>query len=212
MACLIQKKINYNHNFYISNLDLINKYNLDEKKKIPCLNMVIIEFSLTKFLNNFTQTHKTEFNTEIQIKSILILYLLIFNIPFINYKKLKLEIKKNFKVDKRHFVLKATLNDKILTNDFLIKMFFEEKGNIVFDLETLKNRKSKNSKNFIYTTHLTVQNFTEIDILFNRILNNINSNELFFKINFSFFCGNIKTDFKKIIRNLPFFWINGRVV
>ena len=212
MACLIQKKINYNHNFYISNLDLINKYNLDEKKKIPCLNMVIIEFSLTKFLNNFTQTNKTEFNTEIQIKSILILYLLIFNIPFINYKKLKLEIKKNFKVDKRHFVLKATLNDKILTNDFLIKMFFEEKGNIVFDLETLKNRKFKNSKNFIYTTHLTIQNFTEIDILFNRILNNINSNELFFKINFSFFCGNIKTDFKKIIRNLPFFWINGRVV
>ena len=212
MACLIQKKINYNHNFYISNLDLINKYNLDEKKKIPCLNMVIIEFSLTKFLNNFTQTHKTEFNTEIQIKSILILYLLIFNIPFINYKKLKLEIKKNFKVDKRHFVLKATLNDKILTNEFLIKMFFEEKGNIVFDLETLKNRKFKNSKNFIYTTHLTIQNFTEIDILFNRILNNINSNELFFKINFSFFCGNIKTDFKKIIRNLPFFWINGRVV
>ena len=174
--------------------------------------MVIIEFSLTKFLNNFTQTHKTEFNSEIQIKSILILYLLIFNIPFINYKKLKLEIKKNFKVDKRHFVLKATLNDKILTNEFLIKMFFEEKGNIVFDLETLKNRKFKNSKNFIYTTHLTIQNFTEIDILFNRILNNINSNELFFKINFSFFCGNIKTDFKKIIRNLPFFWINGRVV
>ena len=212
MACLIQKKINYNHNSYISSLDLINKYNLDEKKKIPCLNMVIIEFSLTKFLNNFTQTHKTEFNTEIQIKSILILYLLIFNIPFINYKKLKLEIKKNFKVDKRHFVLKATLNDKILTNEFLIKMFFEEKGNIVFDLETLKNRKIKNSKNFIYTTHLTIQNFTEIDILFNRILNNINSNELFFKINFSFFCGNIKTDFKKIIRNLPFFWINGRVV
>lgn len=212
MACLIQKKINYNHNFYISNLDLINKYNLDEKKKIPCLNMVIIEFSLTKFLNNFTQTHKTEFNTEIQIKSILILYLLIFNIPFINYKKLKLEIKKNLKVDKRHFVLKATLNDKILTNEFLIKMFFEEKGNIVFDLETLKNRKFKNSKNFIYTTHLTIQNFTEIDILFNRILNNINSNELFFKINFSFFCGNIKTDLKKIIRNLPFFWINGRVV
>jgi hypothetical protein len=212
MACLIQKKINYNHNFYISNLDLINKYNLDEKKKIPCLNMVIIEFSLTKFLNSFTQTHKTEFNSEIQIKSILILYLLIFNVPFINYKKLKLEIKKNFKVDKRHFVLKATLNDKILTNEFLIKMFFEEKGNIVFDLETLKNRKFKNSNNFIYTTHLTIQNFTEIDILFNRILNNINSNELFFKINFSFFCGNIKADFKKIIRNLPFFWINGRVV
>ena len=91
-------------------------------------------------------------------------------------------------------------------------MFFEEKGNIVFNLETLKNRKFKNSKNFIYTTHLAIQNFTEIDILFNRILNNINSNELFFKINFSFFCGNIKTDLKKIIRNLPFFWINGRVV
>jgi hypothetical protein len=83
----IYKKSSYYLNDYISNLDLINKYNLNEKKKVPILDKITVELSLAQFVKIFSDSNKTVFHSEIQIRSILMLYLLIYNITLIKFKK-----------------------------------------------------------------------------------------------------------------------------
>ena len=102
----IYKKSSYYLNDYISNLDLINKYNLNEKKKVPILDKITVELSLAQFVKIFSDSNKTVFHSEIQIRSILMLYLLIYNIPLIKFKKSEIKIKKNMKTDKDTFSLR----------------------------------------------------------------------------------------------------------
>lgn len=208
---LIPKKIDYTQNSYISNLDLVNKYNLSDKKKIPSLNKIILLLPLTQFTDNFTDTNITEFDSEVQIKSILILYLLTLNIPYINFKKLKV-----IKSKENHLSLKITLNDNYLINQFLTRLFIEQKDNLISDLKVLKQKDLKINAHFSklkvinYTSSILIQNFFEINLLLNRVLSGMNSNEFFIKINFIFKKPvKIQSNYKNLIKNCPLFWING---
>jgi hypothetical protein len=214
-SSLIYKKTDYCRNNYISTLDLMNKYNLDEKKKIPILNKVVIELSIAQILKNFGKDNKNAFNSEIQIKSVLILYLLVFNVPFINFKKLEVKIKNYLKENNDSFSLRVSITDNNLINQLLIRTFFEKRGFSISDLRYFKKRDTKinvhcmNEKKFIYSTYIPSHNFVEIENFFNRVLFGVNSNELFLKLSLHISNPVIKTNFKNVIKNLPIFWING---
>ena len=63
-SSFIYNRTNFKRNSYLSQLEFVNKYNLDDKKKIPCLNEVVIEFPIKRFLTGFFSDHKNEFNLE----------------------------------------------------------------------------------------------------------------------------------------------------
>lgn len=219
MVNLQNNKINYTKNRYLSNLDLINKLNLNDKRKIPFLNQIVLELPCVYFANNFVNS-RHEFDLEVQIKGMLVLYLLAFNLPFINYKKIKI-FDKSFVTKSeniRHFSLKITLNDKSFIDKFLIKIFIEQMGVMNVDLQQSKKKDlvfdkySLKYKKFNYINFIPISKILELDFFLNRVLSDINSQELFLKLNLEFYECFVKMNFKNLIKNLPFFWINGRVV
>lgn len=219
MVNLQNNKINYTKNRYLSNLDLINKLNLNDKRKIPFLNQIVLELPCVYFANNFVNS-RHEFDLEVQIKGMLVLYLLAFNLPFINYKKIKI-FDKSFVTKSeniRHFSLKITLNDKSFIDKFLIKIFIEQMGVMNVDLQQSKKKDlvfdkySLKCKKFNYINFIPISKILELDFFLNRVLSDINSQELFLKLNLEFYECFVKMNFKNLIKNLPFFWINGRVV
>jgi hypothetical protein len=85
-------------NQYLSNCDLINKYNLKNIYQKPKLNKIILDFSLKNFVDSLNIKENQERFNEIQIKSFLFLYLLTGAIPLINNKLIVLknkEVKEN---------------------------------------------------------------------------------------------------------------------
>ena len=56
---IINPKINYFNNNYLSSLDIINKYNLKDKKKVPFIKKITISFPLSAFQNKFFEVNKT---------------------------------------------------------------------------------------------------------------------------------------------------------
>ena len=151
----------------------------------------------------------------------LVLYLLVFNLPYINYKKIKKTLDKRFlnkNENIRHFSLKLTINDKIVINKFLIRIFVEQVGSLIIDLQQLRKKDMVfdklylNCKNFNYISFISISKILELDFFFNLILSDINSQELFLKLNLKFYKSFVKLNFTNLIKNLPFFWINGRVV
>ena len=211
----IYKKSSYYLNDYISNLDLINKYNLNEKKKVPFLDKITVELSLAQFVKNFGDTNKTVFHSEIQIRSILMLYLLVHNVPLIRFKKSEIKIKKSMKTGKDTFSLCFSITDRDLINQFLIRLFFEQKGFLISDLRHFRKRDINfnnhclRNEKFVYSTFVLSQNFLEVDNYFNRVLIDSNPNELSLKLNLNIFNPSVKSNFKNTIKNLPFFWVNG---
>ena len=85
----LSNRTDHSYNSYLSTLDLINKYNISEKRKNPLLNQILLILPLNDFINKFIDRNLSEFDSEVQIKSIVFLYLLALNIPFIRFKKLK---------------------------------------------------------------------------------------------------------------------------
>ena len=83
-------------------------------------------------------TNKTEYNLDVQIKSMLVLYLLVFNFPFINYKIIEKKLKNHQKNgDIRHFSLKTTITHKDILYPFLIKILKENGTNFVSALQKI---------------------------------------------------------------------------
>lgn len=202
------KKIDYNYNSYLSTLDLLNKYNITEKKKLPFLNRIIIVLPLTLFLDKFIDKNLNEYELEVQIKSTLMLYLLSLNLPYIRFNTLKL-----FKTKENHISLKITLTDNYTINQMLTRLFIEKKS-ILLNSKRAKNQTFKESKHFLQQKNLilscffSVQNFVEIENLFNRIFFGINSNEFLMKIFFVFNNSSRKIiNYQNLIKNYPLFWI-----
>jgi hypothetical protein len=202
------KKIDYNYNSYLSTLDLLNKYNITEKKKLPFLNRIIIVLPLTLFLDKFIDKNLNEHELEVQIKSTLMLYLLSLNLPYIRFNTLKL-----FKTKENHISLKITLTDNYTINQMLTRLFIEKKS-ILLNSKRTKNQTFKESKhllqqkNLILSCFFSVQNFVEIENLFNRIFFGINSNEFLMKIFFVFNNSSKKIiNYQNLIKNYPLFWI-----
>ena len=64
---------------------MINKYNLRNLNKKPKLAKITLELSSRDILNSFEISGKNEIDSEIEIKSFMILYILQSFLPYINF-------------------------------------------------------------------------------------------------------------------------------
>jgi len=105
---------------YLSSCDLINKYNINNINKIPKLNKVAVEVSSYDILNSSEISGKNELDSELQMKSFFILYLIQALIPFISFSN-----SKKVKEDGLSYSLKIVLSDEDEIYSFLVKFFVE---------------------------------------------------------------------------------------
>lgn len=205
----ISSKIDYNRNCYLSDLDLINKYNLLDKKQIPSLNQIVISLPINTFLNNLVDSNFSQFDSEPQIKAFLLLFLLNSTAPYVDFKCLALvKSKENF------LSLRLSLMGADSINDFLVRLFIETNSTLNLNLSPIEDSlnqvkfSSLRKKKFTLTSFVLVQKFFELELMLNRILFGINSNELLLKINFIFHNpAKLNVSHQTIIQNSSFFWI-----
>ena len=200
-------RTDHSYNSYLSTLDLINKYNISEKRKTPSLNQILLILPLNDFMNKFIDRNLSEFDSEVQIKSIVFLYLLTFNIPFIRFKKL------NFTKTKDNcFSLKISLTDTFSKDQFLTRLFIERKNFSISDFKTIKGRNLELlpvQKKFTLSSFISIKTFFELENLFNRIFLGSNSNDFLIKIHFIFHSSSEKAiNYKNFVKNYPLFWVN----
>jgi len=198
----------YKTNQYLSNLDLINKYNIKSKKIIPNLTKITLSFPLEAFSKMFFENNKNELDEEVQIKSLFLLYLLFSNLALITTKK---QIKK-IRVQKFHenrLSLKISLTKKKILDIFLYQLFFENEKKIA-ELQPFKNVANTDDKQecFIYNSNVLLQNFNELNFFLNNIYLPSNSKEIFLNLKF-FFKAKKFQDFisTKLLKNISPFWV-----
>jgi hypothetical protein len=104
-------------NQYLSNCDLINKYNLLNIYQKPKLNKIILEFSIKNFIEALNSKENQEKFNETQIKAFLFIYLLIAAVPFIN-NKVKMVKNKEIK-ETTNYSLKFTYSNDMYIYNFL---------------------------------------------------------------------------------------------
>lgn len=202
---------NQKFNTYLSDCDLINKYNFKNIYDIPKLKKIIVEVNLKDFLlasNGFEQdqTHALS-----QIKSYLLMYSLSGFIPYLNCNKNT--ISKFSKNSDINYALKIVFSSFQEKNFFLTSLFVENWSNLkadgvsIFDKTKIKNTSSL-SKSFGFSTVLPGNSFFEVTDLFQKSANAFNFKTLKFHVNFLIANSQV-TQNKNLIKNLQFFWING---
>ena len=178
MVSSIYNKVKLVKNSYLSKLELVNKFNLDQVDKVPFVDRVTVEFPISKFLTAFYGVKKYEYNLDVQIKFVLVVYLLVFNLPFINYKSIQRQEKVFYRKsgDVRNFSLKITLTGKDIIKKFLIKILNENDGRF--------NRIDSKYENavFLCQGYVYLLNVLEVSIFSNRILHGMNLQDLFFNL------------------------------
>ena len=127
---------------YLSNCDLINKYNLTNINKIPKLTEVAIEVSSSDILNSSEIAGKNELDSELQIKSYFILYLIQALIPFISFNN-----SKKVKEDGLNYSLKIVLSAEDEIYSFLIKFFIENWNKLLAEDFSFWSKSDNNSLN-----------------------------------------------------------------
>lgn len=196
-------KFDSNYNDHLSNLDLINKYNFQEKKSIPSVKNVIVSFSMKAFLPFFYNKNKTEYDAEFQIKCLSLMYLLFSQAPYINYKK-QLKKQKFSKTYENHYVLKITITKKQILNEVLAMIFSEQSGKISKPYFNFKNKNAPNS--FIFGASIFLNNFFELETFFNTINVGFDAKDFFLNLKFQVLNPS-GHESNKTLKNLPPFWI-----
>jgi hypothetical protein len=201
---------NYKFSKYLSDCDLINKYNFKNINEKPKLSKILLEFSSQDILSACDVSNKKEWDSELQIKAFLLMYLLQSNIAFINFNK------NSNNRDEFNFALKSIIISAEELHNFLITMFIEninmlfiESFSLLKSSLTKYNKYLENNQKFVLNTKVSGSTFFELDIFLNKNSYGLNPNRLNMKIGFLFKKG---IDKKKeislnLIKNLPFFWV-----
>jgi hypothetical protein len=196
-------------NQYLSNCDLINKYNLRNIYQKPKLNKIILDFSLKNFIDSLNIKENQERFNEIQIKSFLFLYLLTGAIPLINNKLIVLknkEAKENV-----NYSLKFSYGNDSFIYNFLFFFFIENWSSIFKEnkniLSVINKKKELNLFNLKIVLPTSV--FSEIDYILNNSTFDLNPKELNLNINFLISIPQKNKNLNSVLKNLPLFWISG---
>ena len=198
---------------YLSSCDLINKYNVTNINKIPKLNKIAIEVSSYDILNSSEIAGKNELDSELQIKSFFILYLIQALIPFISFNN-----SKKVKEDGLSYSLKIVLSNHDEIYSFLVKFFVENWNKLLAEDFSFWSKSDNNlfnsnlkKKKIVIQIKITAEAFFEIDSFLDKNSFGIISKNLNFKIRFIFQNNNIKEQNTSInlIKNTPLFWISG---
>jgi len=204
---------NLSNSSYLSDCDLINKYNLNSLNKKPKLHKIILELSSRDILDSFEISGKNETDSEIQVKSFIILYILQSFLPFITFST-----STKSKDEGSTFLLKIILSNDDEIYSFLVSFFVENWNKLIVEDFSFfeKNEKSFNNahlnqETFIIHRQIPTNVFFEIDNLLTKNSFGIISKNLNFRAKFMFQNENFKNRVisEKTIKNIPLFWING---
>ena len=209
--------LNTKYNNYLSNCDLINKYNLKSVYNTPKLDKIILDFNLVDFLNAIdSSSAKEQTDSNIQIKAFIVFYILTEYASYINFNKSLTAIKK-LKISENNYSLKISINSFKELDFFLFSFFVENWSKLLLEDYLLFKKqdslaileKNPLNKNFVYSTIVPSNCFFTLDNYFNKTNSGINSKNLNIKINFVFKKTPKIKNLQKLIKNLPYFWISG---
>jgi hypothetical protein len=201
----------YDYESYISNCDLINKYNIKNIHQIPKLDKIVLELDLKDLLNSYETVVKDQTDSVAQVKAFLILYVFMGMFPFIKASK-SISSSGRLKTTNQQYSLKIVLRTKEQLNSFLFSLFVENWQKLSLeDFRLFKNDRIKNAaeKTFVLNSLVPGGCFFDINEFLSKSLSGLNSKNFKFRLNFSF---NNFIDIKNrnnLIKNLPFFWISG---
>ena len=217
------RKTNLYYNNYLSNCDLINKYNCENIYKIPKIESIVIDFPIHQISTVFDNSSNLK---NVTLKSYFLFYILFYFKPYINYKSVKLQDK--------NYSLKFKFSNASQIHNFIHTFFMNYNSNSFFNfffntsklsLFSLKEKKAlknfpkynnilESKINFLNlntklkkkTTNLNFKSpvfcFFNLDFYMNNLFENINLKEIFFFINV------VIENYEPInIKNYPTFWI-----
>jgi hypothetical protein len=195
---------------YLSNCDLINKYKLSSLNKKPILRNISLELTYSNIFESLDKLTKNESDSEIQVKSFLILYIFKLFQPLVDFggtAKIK-EAKSGWSIrillseeEDLHFFLKTIFIEnisKILVEDF---SFFHTQNNILYDI-------GSDQKTCLVNSKIPVESFYEIDNFLTKNLLGISPEKLNVDVKFLFQNNNItdQNSSIKLIKNTQLFW------
>ena len=206
---------NQKFNQYLSDCDLLNKYNLKTLHAIPTLDKIVCEIHLKDFLSASDVSHSDQNNLLSQINSYFLIYILLGCLPYLNCNKNKSALLKAVKKTDTNYSLKisfSTLKDK---NTFLTSLFTEnwsklkaDNFSLFLEKNTLLNKKIPS--NFVFNTVIPGNSFFEVEDFWGNSGSISPINLKNFKFNINFLIKNAKAKNKKnVLKNLQFFWISG---
>jgi len=202
----ISTKINTNmdYNSYLSDCDLINKYNLINIYQKPKLENIVLEFSIENENNSSAGN---------SIKAALVLYFISMLYPFVNIKNTKTNDTNKLKNTTIKYNFKIIFSNKKEINLFLSTFFIENWNALLLDDFILFSSKFDKSKIIhkkeVFKTKLPLQSFFELESFFSKVVTEINPKDLIMNLNFLFSNLIIGGNRKTLIQNLPNFWISG---
>lgn len=207
------KKSFASKNSYLSNLDLINKYNLPSVYSVPKLQNITVTLSLNNIINACDFKNVLIKDHEIQIKSFLLFYITFLIVPLLKNSKIQL-VKASEKNLQMNYILKVTLISSIDINEFLFLVFIENWQQFLLEENALfkKNSYTPLNTNFLnFRTQLYLNNLISFQSIFSLLLNNISLKEVPLKLSFRIkISKSVKINNKfTLLKNLPLFWISG---
>lgn len=212
-SLVLDTKLNFISNNYLSNCDLLNKYNLKSTHELPHLKRVVLDFNLIDLVQASDNLNKEQTDSNTQIKASSIFYILTGLTSYINFNK-SLSSAKKLKISENNYSIKISLGKSNDINNFLFSFFIENWGKLL--LEDFILLKSKNEsftevseKNIVLSTTVPSNIFFELETFLTKIINGVNSKNLKIKLNFVFKNPNKLKNSQSLIKNLPYFWISG---
>lgn len=194
---------------YLSNCDIINKYNIKNIYKQPKIKKITLRFFLKDLLSASDFINKTDINTNIQVKSILFFYILFNSMPSISFQNIKTGKYTKNKIE-GDFILQLSLSDYNQMNSFLFNLFSENKFFIEnSEFELFKKNFNKimeaEQKNVSYNFKIPGNLFFDINDFFTNKTQDVDLEKLL--IDTSVIYSNLpkKTNLRNMIQNLFFF-------
>jgi hypothetical protein len=160
-----------NYESYISNCDLINKYNVKSVHQIPKLDKIVLELDMKDLLNSYEISSKDQTDSVAQVKAFLILYIFIGLFPYIKASK-AVSSSGRLKTTNLQYSLKVVLRRKEEINNFLFSLFVENWQKLSLeDFKLFKNErvKSKAEKTFVLNTLSPADCFFDISEFYQKV-------------------------------------------
>lgn len=225
------KTTNLHYNDYLSNCDLINKYNCINTNTIPRIKSIVLELPLFQFINllNISSNSKSMI-MKTYLKAYFVFYILFCIKPSINYKSIK-NLSKNYSLKLKlssmnqinnfcytffmHFISNFFFNFFLNFNDLNIKNTkdINLKQNITYkdlnreDDYNIDNRIKLRSSNLNFNLKVPIFCFHLLNLYTDFFFESISSKELFFHVNFIINTFGITDSNTNLLKNLPNFWM-----
>ena len=207
---VLRPNINYTFEKYLSTYDLFYKYNLKQVEDVPNIKKLSIELELKDFLFASELSEKNQKHILSQTKFYLFTYLCFNFLPQINFIRSDISKTKTANMNEINYSLCLNFSTYGEINLFLYTLFIENfsklrADNFNFFRKSELNSKIHDLKSFLFSVYLPGNSLNENLNIFKGLLNIKN---LKYKLKILINNPKLKNN-QNIIKNLPYFWING---